>query len=209
MPAYLHATVSKKLHQISIIKKFKSIFVNEFGIMYFIYALGWFLFQRTPVTNDAVSKYHKYNCHNIYWDPLSWMVKNGHLIILTCISFFNEHSFVLMRGVWYCATLLWREMDSRQLLTLYYTLTQIFSGSLDLPSTQHAHLRRWISSMHNNQITNYWKLKNVSVLSRKRWPIIPDFLFLNFTNTHAKLHLPICWKILPILPFPKKKLMCV
>ena len=32
--------------------------------------------------------------------------------------------------------------------------------SLYLPSTHHAHLRRRISSMHNNQITNYWKLKN-------------------------------------------------
>ena len=30
--------------------------------------------------------------------------------------------------LWYCSMLLWREMDSRQLLTLYFTLTQIFSG---------------------------------------------------------------------------------
>ena len=33
-----------------------------------------------------------YNCHNIYWDPLIWLVKNGHLIALTCISFSNEPS---------------------------------------------------------------------------------------------------------------------
>ena len=30
--------------------------------------------------------------------------------------------------LWYCAMLLWREMDSLQLLTLYLTLTPIFSG---------------------------------------------------------------------------------
>ena len=35
-------------------------------------------------------KQNNYNCHNIYWDPLIWLVKNGHLIALTCISFSNE-----------------------------------------------------------------------------------------------------------------------
>ena len=39
-----------------------------------------------------------YNYHSIYWDLLIWSVKNGHLIILTCISFFNELRFVFMRG---------------------------------------------------------------------------------------------------------------
>ena len=37
-----------------------------------------------------LSKWNNYNCHNIYWDPLIWLVKNGHLIALTCISFSNE-----------------------------------------------------------------------------------------------------------------------
>ena len=79
---------------------------------------------------------YNYNCHNIYWDPLIWLVKNGHLIALTCISFFNEPGpyswgagpFTTELLLWYCAMLLWREMDSLQLLTLYLTLTHIFSG---------------------------------------------------------------------------------
>ena len=78
---------------------------------------------------------NNYNCHNIYWDPLIWLVKNGHLIALTCISFFNEPGpysfgagpFTTELLLWYCAMLLWREMDSLQLLTLYLTLTPIFS----------------------------------------------------------------------------------
>ena len=80
--------------------------------------------------------HHNYNCHNIYWDPLIWLVKNGHLIALTCISFFNEPGpyswgagpFTTELLLWYCAMLLWREMDSLQLLTLYFALTPIFSG---------------------------------------------------------------------------------
>ena len=54
-----------------------------------------------------------------------------------------------------------------------------------------------ISSMHNicfeqEKVTDY-----------------PEFLFLTITNTHAntslqKLHLTICWKALPVLPFPKE-----
>ena len=39
-----------------------------------------------------------FKCHNIYRDPLFLLAKNGHLIVLTCISFFNEHPFVFMRG---------------------------------------------------------------------------------------------------------------
>ena len=78
---------------------------------------------------------YNYNCHNIYWDPLIWLVKNGHLIALTCISFFNEPGpyswgagpFTTELLLWYWM-LLWREMDSVQLLTLYLTLTPIFSG---------------------------------------------------------------------------------
>ena len=41
---------------------------------------------------------YNFYCHNIYWDPLIWLVKNGHLIVLTCISFFNELPSVFMRG---------------------------------------------------------------------------------------------------------------
>ena len=82
-----------------------------------------------------ILKSYNYNCHNIYWDPLIWLVKNGHLIALTCISFFNEPGpyswgagpFTTELLLWYCAMLLWREMDSLQLLTLYLTLTPIFS----------------------------------------------------------------------------------
>ena len=40
----------------------------------------------------VISLQNNYNCYNIYWDPLIWLVKNGHLIALTCISFFNESS---------------------------------------------------------------------------------------------------------------------
>ena len=77
---------------------------------------------------------NNYNCHNIYWDPLFWLVKNGHLIALTCISFFNEPGpyswgagpFTTELLLWYCAMLLWRDMDSLQLLTFYLTLTHIF-----------------------------------------------------------------------------------
>ena len=77
---------------------------------------------------------YNYNCHNIYWDPLIWLVKNGHLIALTCISFFNEPGpyswgagpFTTELLLRYCAMLLWR--DSLQLLTLYLALTPIFSG---------------------------------------------------------------------------------
>ena len=80
--------------------------------------------------------FNNYNCHNIYWDPLIWLVKNGHLIALTCISFFNEPGpyswgagpFTTELLLWYCAMLLWREMDSLQLLTLYLALTPLFSG---------------------------------------------------------------------------------
>ena len=86
--------------------------------------------------------YHanNYNCHNIYWDPLIWLVENGHLIALTCISFFNEPGpyswgvgpfrgpFTSVLLLWYCAMLLWREMDSLWLLTVYLTLTPIFSA---------------------------------------------------------------------------------
>ena len=84
----------------------------------------------------GVIKRNNYNCHNIYWDPLIWLVKNGHLIALTCILFFNEPGpyswgagpFMTELLLWYCAMLLWREMDSLQLLTLYLALTSIFSG---------------------------------------------------------------------------------
>ena len=84
--------------------------------------------------------FNNYNCHNIYWDPLIWLVENGHLIALTCISFFNKPGpyswgagpfrgpFTSELLLWYCAMLLWREMDSLRLLTVYLTLTPIFSG---------------------------------------------------------------------------------
>ena len=87
---------------------------------------------------------YNYNCHNIYWDPLIWLVENGHLIALTCVSFFNEPGpyswgagpfrgpFTSELLLWYCAMkyvmLLWREMDSLRLLAVYLTLTPIFSG---------------------------------------------------------------------------------
>ena len=94
---------------------------------------------------------NNYNCHNIYWDQLIWLVKNGNLIVLTCISFFVMYSwgagtFTAKLLLWYCALLLWREMDSRQLLTLYLTLTQIFSDKL----TQDA----LINSIHAEQLSN-------------------------------------------------------
>ena len=65
---------------------------------------------------------YNYNCHNIYWDPLIWFAKNGHLIALTCILFFNEPSPYSWGGgpftkellLWYCAIYL----DRLQLLTL-------------------------------------------------------------------------------------------
>ena len=56
---------------------------------------------------------------------------------------------------------------------------------LDLPSTHDAHLRRWKSPQRittNNQLL---KIK-VSVLSRKRWPIIPTFYFLP-SLTHMQI----------------------
>ena len=66
------------------------------------------------------------NGHNIYWDPLNWLVKNGYLIVLIYISFFNELLFVWGAGtftaellLWYCAMFLWRDMDSRQLLHVH------------------------------------------------------------------------------------------
>ena len=81
---------------------------------------------------------NNYNCHNIYWTPLIWLVKNGHLLALNCISFFNEPGpyswgagpFTTELLLWYCAMLLWRDTDSLQLLTLYLTLrsTLTFSG---------------------------------------------------------------------------------
>ena len=63
-------------------------------------------------------------------------LRSVYLNVLTCISFLNELPLVFMRG-WdihgrtsfviemYCT---FREMNSWQLLTLYFTLTQIFSG---------------------------------------------------------------------------------
>ena len=80
-----------------------------------------------------------YNCHNIYWDPLIWLVENGHLIALTCISFFNEpgpyswgagHSEGHSRQNYFCDTVQCfyeEKMDSLRLLTVYLTLTPIFS----------------------------------------------------------------------------------
>ena len=95
--------------------------------------------SRQWVDKEIFLYINNYNCHNIYWDPLIWLVKNGHLIALTCISFFNEPGpyswgagpFTTELLLWYCAMLLWREMDSLQLLTLYLALafTPIFSGS--------------------------------------------------------------------------------
>ena len=41
---------------------------------------------------------NNYNRHNIHRVPVIWLVKNGHLIVLTCVSFFNELPFVFMRG---------------------------------------------------------------------------------------------------------------
>ena len=94
------------------------------------------LFILTEVHMQTEIPKYNYNCHNIYWYPLNWLVKNGHLIALTCISFFNEPGpyswgagpFTTELLLWYCAMLLWREMDSLQLPTLYLTLTPIFSG---------------------------------------------------------------------------------
>ena len=65
---------------------------------------------------------------------LIWLANNGHLIALTCFSFCYEPGpyswgagpFTTELLLWYCAMLLWREMDSLQLLTLY--LTPIFLG---------------------------------------------------------------------------------
>ena len=50
-----------------------------------------FYFLSHRLINTTVIKF-------IYWEPLIWLVKNGQLIVLTCISFFNELRFVLMRG---------------------------------------------------------------------------------------------------------------
>ena len=64
---------------------------------------------------------HNYNCQNIYWDPLIWLVKSSHLLVLTCICFlmntcsysWGARTFMAELLLWYCAMLLWREMDSR------------------------------------------------------------------------------------------------
>ena len=102
----------------------------------------WYVYYTVfDITRACICSYN-YNCRNIYWDPLIWLVENGHLIALICISFFNEPGpyswgagpfrgpFMSELLLWYCAMLLWREMDSLRLLTVYLTLTPIFSGDL-------------------------------------------------------------------------------
>ena len=57
--------------------------------------------RASPLAAGALPGYNlvnNYNYHNIYCYPLFWLVKNGHLIVLTCISFFDEPQFVFMRG---------------------------------------------------------------------------------------------------------------
>ena len=66
------------------------------------------------------------------------MVKNGHLIVLTYISFFNEHRFVFMRcgdihGRTYFVVLCNASMkrNGQSATTyIYFTLTQIFSDGV-------------------------------------------------------------------------------
>ena len=81
------------------------------------------------------SNSYNYNCHNIYRDPLIWLVKNGHLVILTCFSFFNELLFVFMRGgdihdgtffVILCNASMKRNGQSATTDTFLYTYTDIF-----------------------------------------------------------------------------------
>ena len=79
--------------------------------------------------------WNNYNCHNIYRCPLIWLVKNGHLIVLTCISFFNELLFVFMRGgdihgrtsfLILCNASMKRNGQSATTYTLLYTYADIF-----------------------------------------------------------------------------------
>ena len=142
---------------------------------------GFIYFAQDPMgswfhepTKNWIYFLNNYNCHNIYRCPLIWLVKNGH-IVLTCISFFNELLFIFMRGgdihaellFWYCAMLLWIEMDSRQLLTLYFTLTQIFSGEKikkNLHTTLKLTLFMLISRlMRSRRHLEIWNLRVVKV----------------------------------------------
>ena len=63
------------------------------------------------------------------------LVKKGHLIVLTCISFFNELRFIFMRGsdihgrtsfVILCNSSLKRNGQLATTYTLLYTYTDIF-----------------------------------------------------------------------------------
>ena len=78
---------------------------------------------------------YNHNCRNIYCYPLNGLVKNGHLIVLTCISFFDEPQFVFMRGgvihgrtsfVILCNASTKRNGQSETTYNLVYTKTDIF-----------------------------------------------------------------------------------
>ena len=57
------------------------------------YGMGKFVWNKSNLWCP-----NNYNCHNIYWDSLIWLVKNGHLTVLSCILFFNELLVVFTRG---------------------------------------------------------------------------------------------------------------
>ena len=104
------------------------------GICLLIQSVYWYnLFTDTICLLIGICILNNYNCHNIYWDPLIWFFKNGHLIVLTCISFFNELQFVFMTGrdihgrtsfVILCNASMKR--NEKSATTLLYTYTDIF-----------------------------------------------------------------------------------
>ena len=115
---------------------------------------------------------YNYNCHNIYWDPLICLVKNS----FDCIDLYFIFQWTSVRihegpGLlfWYCAMLLWRQMDSRQLLstyTLLYTYTDIF---------------RW-----KVKINLHMTLKLTIVMPISYDAISPPFCFFNVVTSHTR-----------------------
>ena len=112
-----------------------------------LYFMNWWEETKQPCSVFSYNTCN--NCHNIYWYLLIWLVKNGHLIVLSCISFLNELPFVFTRGgdihflFWYCAMILWREMNSRQLLTLYISLTWLTCSHLQVEKRNLTNIRRF------------------------------------------------------------------
>ena len=96
----LSAKKSKKKHPKQLLLNVTNMVAKgaEGGVQWLSWIV-WSTRHKCNFVTQAGESHYIYNCHNIYWDPLIWLVKNGHLIRRIDLYFIIQWTRpVFMRG---------------------------------------------------------------------------------------------------------------